>query len=211
MSILGVVLRVLPEQLSAVTDTLSPTPGLDIALNPGDGRLVLILEDTAERAAAQTFATIALLPGVLFLYAVPPEFLRNVVPDYPALDQRLKSPIPLSDRSPQAPVIDLEHLDLDQTHLLVRMGERMLEVFEVAEGWKSDRAMQASNLKNLAQTCTDFAFEIGHRRLFVKTWIDLLFRQRRGGERQLLLEEVERLLQDGALALDGSNDAFVDA
>ena len=40
----------------------------------------------------------ALLPGVLFLYAVPPEFLRNVVPDYPALDQRLKSPIPLSER-----------------------------------------------------------------------------------------------------------------
>ena len=65
MSILGVVLRVLPEQLTSVTETLQPTPGLDIALNPGDGRLVLILEDTAERAAAQTFATIALLPGVL--------------------------------------------------------------------------------------------------------------------------------------------------
>ena len=65
MSILGVVLRVLPEQLVAVLDTLHPTPGVDIAMNPGDGRLVLILEDTAERAAAQTFATIALLPGVL--------------------------------------------------------------------------------------------------------------------------------------------------
>lgn len=153
----------------------------------------------------------ALLPGVLFLYAVPPEFLRNVVPDYPALDQRLKSPIPLSERSPQAPVIDLEHLDLDFTTLLVRIGERLLEVFEVAEVWKSDRAMQTRNLKALAQTCADFSFEIGHRRLFVKTWIDLLFRQRRGEERVLLLEEVERLLADGAAALDSNDGAFVDA
>lgn len=153
----------------------------------------------------------ALLPGVLFLYAVPPEFLRNVVPDYPALDQRLKSPIPLSERSPQAPVIDLEHLDLDFTTLLVRIGEKLLDVFEVAESWKSDKAIQGKNLKSLAQTCADFSFEIGHRRLFVKTWIDLLFRQRRGEERAMLLEEVEHMLADGAAALDGASGAFVDA
>lgn len=153
----------------------------------------------------------ALLPGVLFVYAVPPEFLRNVVPDYPALDQRLKSPIPMSERSPQAPVIDLEHLDLDMTPLLVRIGERLLEVFETAEGWKSSRALQAKNLQALAQVCTDFAFEIGHRRLFVKTWLDLLFRQHRGGEKALLLEEVERLLQDGVVALDAAGGTFVDA
>jgi len=153
----------------------------------------------------------ALLPGVLFLYAVPPEFLRNVVPDYPALDQRLKSPIPLSERSPQAPVIDLEHLDLDMTSLLVRIGERLLEVFEAAEDWKSDRSIQSRNLQALAQTCTDFAFEIGHRRLFVKTWIDLLFRQYRGEQRALLLEELERLLQDGVVALDSADSTFIDA
>lgn len=65
MSILGVVLRVLPEHLAQVTGEIASIEGLDIALNPGDGRLVIILEDTAERAAAQTFAAISLLPGVL--------------------------------------------------------------------------------------------------------------------------------------------------
>ena len=65
MSILGVVLRVQPSHLAEVIHELTPLAGLDIALNPGDGRLVLILEDTQDRAAAQTFAAIALLPGVL--------------------------------------------------------------------------------------------------------------------------------------------------
>jgi hypothetical protein len=153
----------------------------------------------------------ALLPGVLFLYAVPPEFLRNVVPDYPALEQRLKSPIPLSERSPQAPIIDLEHLDLDSTTVLVRIGERLLDVFEASEGWQSNRPIQSKNVRSLAQACSDFSFEIGHRRLFVKTWVDLLFRQRRGEERALLGEEMERLLSDGAASLDGSGEAFVDA
>lgn len=153
----------------------------------------------------------ALLPGVLFLYAVPPEFLRNIVPDYPALDQRLKSPIPLSERSPQAPVIDLEHLDLDFVALLTRIGERILDVFEVSEQWKAQRTLQAGNLQKLAQTCADYSFEIGHRRLFVKTWIDLLFRQRRGEERGLLLEEVERLVQQGASFMDGDGEGFEDA
>jgi hypothetical protein len=58
------------------------------------------------------------LPNTLFLYAVPPEFMRNVVPEYPALYQRLRSPIPFSLRSPQAPVIDLTHLDLEPVPLL---------------------------------------------------------------------------------------------
>ena len=65
MSILGTVLRVIPAQLPQVLAQLAPLAGVDIALNPGDGRVVLILEDTATTPAAQTFAAIALLPGVL--------------------------------------------------------------------------------------------------------------------------------------------------
>ena len=84
-------------------------------------------------------------------------------------------------------------------NLLTRIGERLLDVFEVAEGWTCQRAVQQKNLRQLAQTCSDYSFEIGHRRLFVKTWIDLLYRQRRGEERAFVLEEMERLLQEGAL------------
>ena len=51
--------------LDEVTAQLSGVAGLDIALNPGDGRLVVIIEDTPDMPAAQTMAAIALLPQVL--------------------------------------------------------------------------------------------------------------------------------------------------
>ncbi|TXC65110.1 hypothetical protein FSC37_00030 [Piscinibacter aquaticus] len=48
VSILGAVVRVRPQHLEVVVPRMSALPGLDLALNPGDGRLVLVLED-AER------------------------------------------------------------------------------------------------------------------------------------------------------------------
>lgn len=65
MSILGTVVRVRPEHLDEVVAQLSKLPGLDVALNPGDGRLVVVLEDSAEATAAQTMAAMALLPQVI--------------------------------------------------------------------------------------------------------------------------------------------------
>ena len=65
MSILGTVVRVRPEHLNEVTIQLAALPGLDIALNPGDGRLVIVLEDTADTTAVQTMAIMALMPQVL--------------------------------------------------------------------------------------------------------------------------------------------------
>lgn len=65
MSILGTVVRVRPEHLDEVVSQLSAVPGLDIALNPGDGRLVVVLEDSAQATAAQTMAAMALLPQVI--------------------------------------------------------------------------------------------------------------------------------------------------
>lgn len=65
MSILGCVLRVKADHLPQVLAVLSTTEGVDVAMNPGDGRLVLILEDTQTTGAAQTFAAISLFPQVL--------------------------------------------------------------------------------------------------------------------------------------------------
>ncbi len=65
MSILGTVVRVKPEHLAGVCEQLAQLPGLDIALNPGDGRLVVVLEDSAQATAAQTMARMALIPEVL--------------------------------------------------------------------------------------------------------------------------------------------------
>lgn len=69
MSILGAVVRVRPEHLAAVVPRVQALPGVDLALNPGDGRLVLVLEDTEQggtvHAAAATLADLSSWPEVL--------------------------------------------------------------------------------------------------------------------------------------------------
>jgi len=153
----------------------------------------------------------ARLPSTLFLYAVPPEFLRNVVPEYPALDQRLKSPVPLSERSPQAAVIDLEHLDMDAAELLNAIGERLTSIFETATGWEADAAIQAHNRALVADTMAAYTFEVSHRRLFVKTYVDFLYGQKAVGQRRITLEEVNGIIQGGYAALEeGDEEEFLD-
>jgi len=153
----------------------------------------------------------ARLPSTLFLYAVPPEFLRNVVPDYPALDQRLKSPVPLSERSPQAAVIDLEHLDMDPVALLTGIGERLQTIFEKATGWEADPDIQAHNRALLARTMAAYTFEVSHRRLFVKTYVDFLYSQKAGKERLLTAEEADGIVQGGYTGLEPMEaEEFID-
>ena len=146
------------------------------------------------------------LPNTLFMYAVPPEFMRNVVPDYPALYQRLQSPIPLSVRSPQAVLIDLERLDLEPEELLTRLGERVVKVFEAARGVQLDRGRQDANARTLAKAAVASFFEVNHRRLFVKTWVDFLQGQLVDGETGLTAGEAERLvnLSHASLAAGGA-------
>ncbi|MFO7784622.1 MAG: BREX system ATP-binding domain-containing protein [Thermodesulfobacteriota bacterium] len=156
----------------------------------------------------------ARLPSTLFIYAVPPEFMRNVVPDYPALDQRLKSPVPLSERSPQAAVIDLEHLDMEPEVFLEAIGERLLTIFETAVGWKADAAIQAHNRSLIAGTMAAYSFEVSHRRLFVKTYVDFLYGQKSEIERRITEEEAVRIVQGGYAVLESveyDDEEFLDA
>ena len=65
MSILGVILRSRVGDVAAVSRRLAQMPGVDIAINPGDGRLILVIEDTPGRPAATSLAEFALWPLVL--------------------------------------------------------------------------------------------------------------------------------------------------
>lgn len=67
MSILGVIVRTRPEDLSATEQALRDLPGTDVATPAGaaDGRLVVVIEDTDQRPAAAVMAEIALWPRVL--------------------------------------------------------------------------------------------------------------------------------------------------
>jgi hypothetical protein len=128
--------------------------------------------------------------------------MREIVTEYPALQQRLEGPSALSERSPQAAVIDLENLDLPPEELLYQIGLRLLRLYGIARGVTFDARLQESNLRALAAEVYATAFEVAHRRAFVKAAIDLLSRQaaepgpvtakearelaRRGGELVLL-------------------------
>jgi hypothetical protein len=144
------------------------------------------------------------LPGLLCLYAVPPEFMRNVVIEYPALQQRLEGPAGLSERSPQAALIDLEKLDLPPIELLAAIGGRLITIFEVARAAGLDRKLQEENLRVLAQEVLAGSFEVAHRRSFVKAAVDLL-NQQAFEERPITRDDLARLTGGGAEVVQLSN------
>jgi hypothetical protein len=135
---------------------------------------------------------------------VTPAFTANVLPLYPALQQRLGQPIQfLSAHNPKAPVIDLEVLDLQPMKLLVEVGRRLLRVARRAYDWSPDETIAQTNLERLAHLVVDEQLEAGHRRFFVKLWIRLLDQQRIGGERELEAGDLEALVRgEEALVLE---------
>ena len=153
------------------------------------------------------------LPHTLFIYAVPPEFMRTVVPDYPALYQRLKSPVPMSIRSPQAVLIDLEKLDLAPDELLTQLGSKLVSVFEDARDVAFNHALQQRNAATLAKVCAESVFEVNHRRLFVKTWVDFLYSELADGEYELDEDKAKEFIWSGQQTLTTeveSEDEFDD-
>ncbi len=65
------------------------------------------------------------LPGAMFVYAAPPQFINDIVPRYPALQQRLRSPGRFSHANHFSPLISIDHLDLDENDLMLAIGEKL--------------------------------------------------------------------------------------
>jgi P-loop Domain of unknown function (DUF2791) len=148
------------------------------------------------------------LPRTLILYAVTPSFTQNVLPLYPALQQRLGSPVQyLSSNNPKAPLIDLEALDLEPTKLLTEVGTRLSRIARRAYDWAPDEQRLRQNLDALARTVTEEQLEVSHRRLFVKLWVRLLDEQRLGGERLLDDDDVHALVRDEQVRLVEEEEA----
>ncbi|MCG8346506.1 MAG: ATP-binding protein [Chloroflexales bacterium] len=63
------------------------------------------------------------LPGAMFIYAVPPAFIHDIVPKYPALQQRIQAPGYFSRANPFSPQINLDHLDIPDDQLLTQSGD----------------------------------------------------------------------------------------
>ena len=128
------------------------------------------------------------LPGAMFVYAVPPAFITDIVPKYPALQQRVPSPSYFSRSNPFSPQISLDHLDIPDSQLLPQIGARLLPIFEAAYEVGLDPDAQAANIDVLAEAALDSYLAISHRRLFIKALVTEWFRQKEEGQRVITPE-----------------------
>jgi hypothetical protein len=142
------------------------------------------------------------LPGAMFLYAVPPAFIHDIVPKYPALQQRIQAPNYFSRSNPFSPQINLEQLDIPDEALLVEIGYRLLAIFEVAYGVKLDPELQAANINVFGEAARNSYLAISHRRLFIKALVTEWYRQKEEGE-QALSEEY------AAAAIRGQSESLM--
>ncbi|HWQ12156.1 MAG TPA: BREX system ATP-binding domain-containing protein [Roseiflexaceae bacterium] len=142
------------------------------------------------------------LPGALFLYAVPPAFIHDIVPKYPALQQRIQAPGYFSRANPFSPQISLERLDLPDEELLREIGFRLLPIFEAAYGVRLDREIQAANIAALSEAARASYLAISHRRLFIKALVTEWYRQKEEGEQPLGAEYA-------VAAIRGQSDALM--
>ncbi|MEQ8764082.1 MAG: DUF2791 family P-loop domain-containing protein [Planctomycetota bacterium] len=133
------------------------------------------------------------LPALLWVYAVPPEFMTNVVPEYPALEQRLKGAARFSDVSPLQPIIDLDRLPMSPTDLFEKIGLRLQQLYELGFECQLDPGIQRTNIRALAQELGENQLESGTRRTFVKCLVHLLGDQHRGQERILSEADIRAL------------------
>ncbi len=142
------------------------------------------------------------LPGALFMYAVPPDFLHTVVPKYPALQQRVQAADYFSRTNPFSPQIDLDHLDMPDEELLVQIGYRLMPIFETAYDVKLDGEMQSQNIRVLAEAAVNSYLAVSHRRLFVKALVTEWFRQKEEGQTAINSEYADARIRGESNALD---------
>ena len=116
------------------------------------------------------------------MYAVPPAFIHDVVPKYPALQQRIQAPNYFSRSNPFSPQINLERLDIPDKELLAQIGLRLLPIFETAYGVKFDPTLQNANIAVFGEAARNAYLAISHRRLFIKALVTEWYRQKEEGE-----------------------------
>ena len=135
------------------------------------------------------------LPGAMFVYAAPPQFINDVVPRYPALQQRIRTPGRFSRINHFSPQISLDHLDLAENDLMLAIGEKLIPIYELAFGAQLDHKVQYANAAILANVARDVFLDISHRRLFVKSFVSELARQHAAGEHVLAEEEAIAIIR----------------
>jgi hypothetical protein len=178
--------------------------GLALLFDEGDR--MLSIGGKAEKTATDNLREVIdrcreELPGALFMYAVPPDFLHTIVPKYPALQQRIQSANYFSRANPFSPQINLEYLDVPDEQLLEQISYRLLPIFEQAYDVKLNRDIQTQNIRALSEAARNSYLAISHRRLFVKALVMEWFRQKEEGEQVIPAEYADALIKGQSDAL----------
>jgi hypothetical protein len=174
--------------------------GLVLLFDEGD-RMVSISSSRTERVACDNLREVIdrcageSLPSCLFVYAVPPHFVTGIAPQYEALSQRISSKVKFSRKNPYSVQISLDQLDYPGEELLRLIGDKLLNVFEIAYDTKLNRELQTENVARLAQSCASL-LSASHRRHFVKSLVNMLTEQRAEGERPYQDDSVQGVIRN---------------
>ena len=195
------------KMLRSLCQTVRAMGYTGLALLFDEGDRMLSIGGKAEKTATDNLREVIDrcredLPGALFMYAVPPDFLHTVVPKYPALQQRVQAADYFSRVNPFSPQINLEHLDLPDEQLLNQIGYRLLAIFEVAYNVTLNHEMQAANIAVLSEAARQSYLAISHRRLFVKALVTEWFRQKEMGETLITPEYATAVIRGQSDALN---------
>ncbi len=147
------------------------------------------------------------MPGAMFVYAVPPQFINEVVPRYPALQQRVRAPGRFSRVNHFSPLIGIDHLDLAEDALLLAIGEKLIPIYELAYGVTLDQTVQYANAAILANVARDVFLDVSHRRIFIKAFVMELARQQATGQHTLTEDEAKAIVRGQVDALSGGETA----
>lgn len=143
------------------------------------------------------------IPGAMFFYAIPDDrqLLEGKEDIYEALRQRLKGIYSIP--NPSGVKINLEDLGIDPKLFLRELGEKLSGIFEIAYGYK----FQPKNLKKSIEVMANKAYEeryadISYRRLFVKAFVEVLYRLKEDPKTPVSEDEAVKILRTGLRTLE---------
>jgi hypothetical protein len=195
------------KMLRSLCQTIRAIGYSGLALLFDEGDRMLSIGGKAEKTATDNLREVIDrcredLPGALFMYAVPPDFVHTIVPKYPALQQRIQSANYFSRSNPFSPQINLEHLDIPDEEVLEQIGYRLLPIFETAYNIEMNADLQSQNIRVFSEAARSSYLAISHRRLFIKALVTEWFRQKEEGEITLNLETAAALIRGQSDALN---------
>ena len=125
------------------------------------------------------------------VFAATPDVLDgDHVGRYSALEQRLAvrgaSFAEGNDLAVQLPLREVA----PQEVLLKEVGGKLIDIGTRATGHAFDRGLQAENVRRLVDVACERNLDVDARRLFVKTWVNLLELQSQAGERSIGRDEL---------------------